>query len=100
MASGKRIGYAVVGLGSISQVAVLPAFAHSKKAKLIAVVSGDKEKARKYATEFKASDAYSYSEFAECLKNPAVGREFPLRSEFLTCSDWPHSTAGRSRSGK
>jgi predicted dehydrogenase len=54
MASGKRVGYAVVGLGSISQVAVLPAFAHSKKAKLIAVVSGDKNKAAKYAQDFKA----------------------------------------------
>ena len=60
------------GLGSISQVAVLPAFAHSKKAKLVAVVSGDKEKARKLAQQFKASHAYSYDEFAECLKNPQV----------------------------
>jgi predicted dehydrogenase len=68
----KRIGYAVVGLGSISQVAVLPAFAHSKKAKLVALVSGDKEKARKFAHQFKASQAYSYDEYAECLKNPQV----------------------------
>jgi predicted dehydrogenase len=72
MPRGKRIGYAVVGLGSISQVAVLPAFGHSKKSKLMAVVSGDKEKARKLAAEFKAGRAYSYTEFAECLKNPQV----------------------------
>jgi len=69
---GKRTGYAVVGLGSISQVAVLPAFAHSKKARLIAVVSGDREKARKTALKFKASHAYTYGEFSECLKNPEV----------------------------
>ena len=72
MPRGKRIGYAVVGLGSISQVAVLPAFAHSKKAELIAVVSGDKEKARKLAAQFRASQAYSYAEYAECLQNPQV----------------------------
>jgi predicted dehydrogenase len=72
MPRGERIGYAVVGLGSISQVAVLPAFAHSKKAKLIAVVSGDQEKARKLAGQFKASQAHSYAEYAECLKNPQV----------------------------
>lgn len=72
MASGKRIGYAVVGLGSISQVAVLPAFAHSKKAKLVAVVSGDKAKAAKYAQQFGASRAYSYDEFSQCLENPQV----------------------------
>lgn len=72
MASGKRIGYAVVGLGSISQVAVLPAFAHSKKAKLIAVVSGDRTKAAKYAQQFGASQACTYGEFTQCLENPQV----------------------------
>ena len=72
MSSGKRVGYAVVGLGSISQVAVLPAFAHSKKARLVAVVSGDKEKAKKFAAQFRAHDAYSYGEYAQCLKNPHV----------------------------
>ena len=39
------VGYAVVGLGAISQQAVLPAFAHSQNARLVAVVSGDREKA-------------------------------------------------------
>ena len=72
MAGDKRVGYAVVGLGSISQVAVLPAFAHSKKAKLVAVVSGDKKKAQKFAEQFKAGDAFSYAELAKCLSNPEV----------------------------
>ena len=72
MAGAKRVGYAVVGLGSISQVAVLPAFAHSKKAKLVAVVSGDKKKARKFAEQFKASQAFSYDEFAQCLRTPRL----------------------------
>ena len=72
MPRGQRIGYAVVGLGSISQVAVLPAFAHSKKTRLVAVVSGDKEKAEKMAAQFKASHAYSYAEYAGCLRNPQV----------------------------
>ena len=68
----KRVGYAVVGLGSISQVAVLPAFAHSKKAKLVAVVSGDKKKAQKLAEQFKANRAFTYPEFTKCLNNPEV----------------------------
>jgi predicted dehydrogenase len=72
MASAKRVGYAVVGLGSISQMAVLPAFAHSKKAKLVAVVSGDKLKAEKYAQDFKASQACTYGEFSRVLENPLV----------------------------
>jgi predicted dehydrogenase len=72
MAGVKRVGYAVVGLGSISQVAVLPAFAHSKKARLVAVVSGEKKKARKLADQFKASQAFGYEELATCLRNPTV----------------------------
>jgi predicted dehydrogenase len=72
MGPGKQIGYAVVGLGSISQVAVLPAFAHSKKAKLVAVVSGDKNKAKKFAQDFNANAAYTYDEFSQCLTNSQV----------------------------
>jgi predicted dehydrogenase len=68
----KRVGYAVVGLGSISQVAVLPAFAHSQKTKLVAVVSGDKKKARKLAEQFNAGLSFSYDKLAECLSNPEV----------------------------
>ena len=66
------VGYAVVGLGAISQQAVLPAFAHSKKARLIAVVSGDKSKAEKLASQFHAERHYGYGDFGDCLKNPEI----------------------------
>ncbi len=72
MSTGKRVGFAVVGLGSISQVAVLPAFAHSRKASLAAVVSGRKEKAWKLAQQFHATQSFTYDEYAECLENPNV----------------------------
>jgi len=68
----KPVGYAVVGLGAISQQAVLPAFANSKNARLIAVVSGDPLKAEKLAAEFHAPNHYSYAKYSECLKNPEV----------------------------
>jgi len=68
----KQVGYAVVGLGAISQQAVLPAFAHSKNARLIAVVSGDKAKAKQLAEQFRATNHYTYDEYAGCLKNPEV----------------------------
>ena len=72
MTPGKRVGYAVVGLGAISQQAVLPAFAHSKKARLVAVVSGDRDKAKEIAVKFQASKYYTYGEYADCLKNPEL----------------------------
>jgi predicted dehydrogenase len=66
------IGYAVVGLGAISQQAVLPAFAHSRNARLVAVVSGDREKAHRLAAEFGSPHYYSYDQYSACLKNSEV----------------------------
>jgi predicted dehydrogenase len=63
MGSSKRVGYGVVGLGGIAERAVLPAFRHSKKAKLVALVSGNEKKAARLAAKFGASDYYSYEDF-------------------------------------
>jgi len=68
----KPVGYAVVGLGGISQQSVLPAFANSKNARLVAVVSGDQSKAGRLAAQFHAVNHYIYREYSECLKNPEV----------------------------
>ncbi len=40
----KRIRYAVVGLGHIAQVAMLPAFHHAENSELVALVSDDEKK--------------------------------------------------------
>lgn len=76
MTNNKRVGYAVVGLGRISQVAVLPAFRHSRKAKLIAVVSGDLKKANRLATRFGARASYTHEDYDRCLANPDVEAVF------------------------
>jgi predicted dehydrogenase len=67
-----KIGFAVVGLGNIAQSSVLPAFHHSRRARLVALVSGDKKKATRLARKFHADSACSYEEYAACLANPAV----------------------------
>lgn len=66
-----KIGVAVVGLGSIAQGSILPAFANCKRARLTALVSRDKGKAARIARKFKGA-AYSNDEYAECLANPEV----------------------------
>ena len=76
MAASKRVGFAVVGLGRIAERAVLPAFRHSSKTKLIALVSGDEKKARRLATKFGASDYYTYEDYALCLSHPKVEAVF------------------------
>ena len=72
MKTGKKVGFAVVGLGAIAQAAVLPAFRHAKKAKLVALVGRDKGKAEKLARKFRAQAAYGAEEFGGCLENPEV----------------------------
>lgn len=72
MVASKRVGYAVVSLGGIAQSAVLPAFKHSKKAALAALVSGDRNKAKKLARKFGAPKIYTYDEYEACLHDPAV----------------------------
>lgn len=72
MAGNKQVGYAVIGLGAISQAAVLPAFAHSKRAKLVALVTGDKTKGRKLAEQFKAKQVFGYDEVDECFRNSEI----------------------------
>ena len=71
MPTSKRIiRYAVVGLGHIAQVAVLPAFAHARRnSRLTAVVSGDRTKRREIAKRYQLDRAFDYDEFDECLRS-------------------------------
>jgi predicted dehydrogenase len=72
MVKSKRVGYAVIGLGHISQRAILPGFRNAKSSRLVALVSGDAAKAARLATEFGAGQTYTYEAFDECLRNPIV----------------------------
>jgi predicted dehydrogenase len=76
MALSKRTGVAVVGLGGIAEKAILPAFKHSKKTRLIALVSGSEKKARRLAERFRVSDYYAYDDYALCLNHPQVDAVF------------------------
>src|SRR5688500_12458541 len=67
--SGQKIRYAVVGLGHIAQVAVLPAFAHAtRNSQLVAVVSGDRTKRREVARRYGIDQTFTYDEYDECLR--------------------------------
>lgn len=66
------IRYAVVGLGYIAQVAVLPAFAKTKNSELTALVSDDPKKLKALGKKYKVPLTYSYDEYEECLKSGEV----------------------------
>src|SRR5438105_12246651 len=67
----RQVGFAVIGLGHIAQTAVLPAFAHARNAKLIALVSSDLEKRRKLSKRYRC-DAYAIDDLDEVLDRPDV----------------------------
>jgi predicted dehydrogenase len=72
MTGAKTVGMAVVGLGNIAQGSVLPCFAKTKKAELVALVSRDKKKAARLARKFNAQAIYSNEEYAACLAHPGI----------------------------
>lgn len=68
MAPVTPVRYAVVGLGHIAQVAMLPAFAHAKRnSQLVAVVSDDRTKRREIAKRYRLEHAFSYDQYEDCL---------------------------------
>lgn len=67
--SKSKIRYAVVGLGHISQVAVLPAFANAGNSELFALVSGDQEKLTTLGKKYALEHLYSYADYSRALSN-------------------------------
>jgi glucose-fructose oxidoreductase len=66
----RQIRYAVVGLGHIAQVAVLPAFGNARRnSKLAALVSGDSLKREQLGRKYDVEKTYSYEQYDECLKH-------------------------------
>ena len=68
-----QIRYAVVGLGYISQIAVLPAFAHARSnSRLTALVSGDSSKLKAMASKYNVKLTYSYEQYGDCLASGEI----------------------------
>ncbi|OON68230.1 Gfo/Idh/MocA family protein [Hymenobacter sp. CRA2] len=70
----QRVGYAVVGLGHLTLEEILPAFADAKKARLVALVSGDADKMQKVARQYgvKPENCYSYQNYDKLKDNRDV----------------------------
>ena len=69
----RKIRYAVIGLGYISQVAVLPAFANAKdNSTLTALVSDDPQKLKQLGARYKADLLCSYDQLDELFSSGAI----------------------------
>lgn len=82
----KTIRYAVVGLGHIAQVAVLPAFKHAKKNSLLsALVTGTPKKAKTLSKKYKVAAIYSYKEYDTLLKSGTIDAVYIALPNRLHC---------------
>ena len=71
---GKKLGWAVVGLGSLAINQILPAFATCEKSRVVALVSGHPEKAHKLALRYGVDpkNIYNYQNYDTIRDNPEV----------------------------
>jgi len=70
----KKLGWAIVGLGSLSIHQILPAFAKCEKSRVVAFVSGHPDKANKLALRYGVNpqNIYNYQNYDSIRDNPAV----------------------------
>src|SRR5262245_38535002 len=71
---GKKMGFAIVGLGRLSINQILPAFAKCEKSKVVAFVTGDKAKGEKLAARYEVNpkNIYNYQNYEALRDNPEV----------------------------
>lgn len=98
LAPHERVGFAVVGLGHIALGQVLPAFAASKYARPVALVSGDRSKAGRIGAQYGISEhaLYDYGSFDRLADNPEV------KVVYIALPNGMHAeyTARAARAGK
>ena len=65
-----QVRYAVVGLGYISQIALLPAFAHAQRnSKLAALVSSDPKKLKALGKRYGVTNLHGYDTYDDLLRS-------------------------------
>jgi predicted dehydrogenase len=72
--AGKKLGFALVGIGRLTIGQLLPAFASCKSCRPVALVSGHADKARHFAQQYgiKESSIYNYQNYDNLKDNPEV----------------------------
>lgn len=68
----KRMGWAIVGLGSFGVGQVIPGFVSAQKSRMAAFVSGNAEKAAMIGQRYGVSRFYNYDNFDSIAGNPDI----------------------------
>ncbi len=81
----RKVRYAIVALGSISQEAMMPGVAHTGNSAITALVTSDATKARELADMYKVEHTYSFEQFDEMLRSGEVD------AIYLATPNWRHA---------
>ncbi|MEH3039956.1 MAG: Gfo/Idh/MocA family oxidoreductase [Sphingomonas paucimobilis] len=82
---GKKVRYAVVGAGDITQRSMLPGIKHTGNSKLVAIVTGDADKAAALAEMYGVDATYDYDRFHELLASGTID------AIYLGTPNWRHA---------
>lgn len=80
-----KIRYGIVGLGSISQEAMMPGVEHTRNSEITALVTSDPVKARELSKDYSVPASYSYEEFGELLSSGKVD------ALYIATPNWRHA---------
>ncbi len=69
---GRKVRYAVVGLGWISQAALMPGVEHTGNSEMVALVTAHDEKAEKLGEQYGIAKTYGYDEYDGMLASGEV----------------------------
>ncbi len=83
--AARKVRYAMVALGDITQEAMLPGVAHTGNSEVVAFVTGDPEKARLVGRQYGVTASYGYAQFDEMLASGTVD------AIYLATPNWRHA---------
>lgn len=82
---GRKVRYAIVGLGDIAQEALMPGVAHTGNSEITALVSGDPEKLGALGERYGVADRYGYEQFPDLLRSGTID------AIYLATPNWRHA---------
>ncbi|MFT4053159.1 MAG: Gfo/Idh/MocA family oxidoreductase [Novosphingobium sp.] len=82
---GNKVRYAIVGLGDISQEALMPGVKHTGNSEITALVSSDREKLGALGERYGVQHRYSYEEFPQLLASGEID------AVYLGTPNWRHA---------
>ena len=80
--AGKKVRYAVVGVGWISQAAMLPGVEHTGNSEVVALVTSHEQKAEKVSEKYGIKKIVTYEEYGDLLRSGDIDAAYLATPNF------------------